>query len=120
MTASLESQNRGVPLDEVNLHDAVLYYLRSDWRERTCEIFVAVFIEPGKTAVSCVIRAHGVRAVLMPHHAPWGDSVSINDQRWTPEGRCIIEMQSGDVIEIEADQVELVRLDGVCDLTKRL
>ena len=112
MTDSLTSKNPGVPLDEVNLHDAVLYYLRSDWRERTCEIFVAVFIEPGKAAVPCVIRAHGVRSVLVPHHAPWGDSVFINAQRSTPDGRCLIEMQSGDVIDIDAEHVELVRLEG--------
>ena len=112
MTEGPESQTRSVPIDEVNLHDAVLYYLRSDWRERTCEIFVAVFLEPDKAAVSCVIRAHGVRSVRVPHHAPWGDSVFIHDQCWAPDGRCLIEMQSGDVIEIDADQVELVRLDG--------
>lgn len=112
MTEGLENPNRGVPLDEVNLHDAVLSELRSDWRERTCDIFVAVFLDPGKPDISCVIRAHGVRSVLVPHHAPWGDSVFINAQRWTPDRRCLIEMQSGDVIELDAEHVELLRLEG--------
>jgi len=111
MTKWPESENRGVSLDAVNLHDAVLYYLRTDWRERTCDIFVSVFLEPGRTARSCVIRAHGVRSVLVPHHSPWGDSGSINEQCWTPDGRCLIEMQSGDVIELDAENVELVRLE---------
>jgi hypothetical protein len=45
----------------------------------------------------------------MPHRAPWGESLHINGQRRAEDGRFLIEIQTGDVIEIEADSFEFRR-----------
>lgn len=96
-----------IPFDEAYLHYAVLKDIRIDWQRRTCEIFVSVFLDVGKAAVPCVLRGRAVRSIAIPHYAPWGDSVFINSQSRSAEGRYLIEVQSGDVVEIDADALDL-------------
>jgi hypothetical protein len=91
------------------LHDAVLREVRVDWTAHTCTFFVHAFLWPGRDAVPCLLHATSLRALVMPHRAPWGESLHINGQRRAEDGRFLIEMQTGDVIEIEADSFEFRR-----------
>ena len=90
------------------LHDAVLETVQLDWRARTCEISLRAFLVAGLPAKRCAIVATGVRGLRLPHHAPWGDSSFVNTHRLDADGRFVIEMQSGDVLELEADACSLV------------
>jgi len=112
MTQLSSNPNEDISFDEAYLHDAVLGEIRVDWQHRTCAIFLSVFLDVGKAAVPCVLRGRSVRSITIPHHAPWGDSVFINSRSRSAEGRYLIEVQSGDVIEIDADSLQLSPLNS--------
>jgi hypothetical protein len=105
-----DSAHAAIPFDEAYLHDAVLKEFRVHWDSRTCEVHVSAFLDVGKAAVPCVIRGQGIRSVTIPHHSPWGESRFINGHRRSPDGRFLIEVQSGDVIEIDAMSLDLFRV----------
>lgn len=90
------------------MHDGIFDEVRVNWSDRTAVLLVRLFLVQGERARRCEIRCTSVRAIRVPHRDPWGPSVFINDHERSPEGLYLIEMQSGDVIEIEADQVELI------------
>jgi hypothetical protein len=97
-----------IPFEDWPLHDAVLHELRVDWSGRTCTIYVRAFLSPEREAEPCRIRCSSLRSITVPHRAPWGESLHINGQRRAPDGRYLIEVQSGDVIEIDAELLELL------------
>lgn len=84
----------------MNLHDATLVGITLDWAagHLTMELQTA----SGPTA----IRASGVIGVEVPRHQPWGPSVSVNEVRLGDQ-RLEIEMQSGDRIVGEAQELEV-------------
>jgi hypothetical protein len=90
------------------LHDAILREVRVDWGRRTCTIHLHAFLSPDRDAEPCRIQGTSVRAVSVPHRSPWGESIFINRQSRAPDGRYLIEVQSGDVLEIDADLLELL------------
>lgn len=110
MTQGNETPEASIPFDDVDLHDAVLREVRILWKARMCELYMSVLLDTGKSAVPCVLRGQGLQSISIPHHSPWGDSVFINRQSRAPDGRFLIEVQSGDVIEIEATSLSLFRL----------
>lgn len=93
-----------------NLHDAVLASLPFDWKDRSCVVTLAAFLDPGQPAVACSITFEDVSDLSVPHHRPWGPSVHVNDLVRTDEA-FVLEMQSGDAIRIVAARVRLVRSD---------
>ncbi len=52
------------------------------------------------------IRASGVTRIEVPLHHPWGPSVSVNEVRLGAQ-RLEVEMQSGDRIVVEAQELEV-------------
>lgn len=87
-----------------DLHDASLIQLTLDWQAGllTCQL------DTGKGPVALVAR--GITKLECPRDHPWGASVSVNQVRTyaSSEGvRMQIEMQSGDVIEINCSGVNL-------------
>jgi hypothetical protein len=101
--ASASDGFASTPFDRLPLHDAVFYELRIDWEARRCELFVAAFVVNGDRARPHVLAFTGVTRVVIPSEAPWGPSVFVNDLRLGEDGAFLIEVQSGDIIEIRAE-----------------
>lgn len=98
------------------LHDATLVRIEFHWERGD----VVVHVRTGQPSISNVhIVAQSGRHVDCPRLHPWGPSVSINEVRGpTPilDGkahRLELEMQSGDVIAIEAAEFRLGSGDQV-------
>jgi hypothetical protein len=89
--------------EDFPLHDAVLREVVVDWNTRSCRLHVSAFLEPGAAAVPCTLTWTAVKEVRVPMFCPWGPSVFINGQEKEGSKRYLIEVQSGDVIVIEAD-----------------
>lgn len=85
------------------LHDAVLTQVSLDWQSGTCAIFAACFVDPRAPARPCRLEFTSVRGVSVQRLAPWGRSVHINGHRRDPGGLFEIEVQSGDLIVIDAE-----------------
>ena len=89
-----------------SLHDATLETLEVRWASG--EVLLRVRTGDAEQPYRVVV-ASSVRRVECDRQMPWGFSVSINEVRGpTPAGgdaACVeIEMQSGDVIRIEAGE----------------
>ncbi len=87
---------------EYNYHDAILLTGRLDWEAGTSELTVDLSRPPSTTVI---LKSTGVIDFAWPRKFPWRRSESINeirehrvDQIHTVE----IEMQSGDLITIQA------------------
>jgi len=91
------------------LHDAVLGSIELLWQQKICRFHMAVFSEPGKSAVPHALEFQGVTAVELPHHEPWGASSSVLSGACESGVYCI-QMQSGDTIEVTACAFKLVAL----------
>ncbi len=95
--------------EEWDLHDAVLQRLSVDWSAGTLE--VELLLRGGGPAS---IVAEGVIMFRCPKREPWGRSIHINDARGPgpiyAEAHILsleLEMQSGDLIEVEAKSITL-------------
>jgi hypothetical protein len=90
-----------------DLHDATLLRIEVDWASSS----VVMYIRTG-TVGELRLEVAGASHLEVPHHNPWGPSVSINEVRG-PSGlpggpqRLEIEMQSGDVLVVEGARFSL-------------
>ena len=88
------------------VHDWTLRAVNVDWGEGVARV---VFDSPtGRNH----LRAHGLRNLHIPRAESWGPSVSVNEAQGPLEFegglvRFLIEMQSGDLIEIVARSFDL-------------
>ena len=85
------------------MHDWTLLGLSIDWTKGTARI------ELWSSGGARVLTAAGLKSAVVPRASPWGPSSSINGYCGpvrTEDGtsRLVVEMQSGDVIEIVADE----------------
>jgi hypothetical protein len=80
----------------MDLHDATLELLVVDWSEGGVSVHFRI---AGGTEV--VLTAQGLRHLDLPRSEPWGPSGSVNRVA-QGDDRLTIEMQSGDVVVIEA------------------
>jgi hypothetical protein len=89
------------------LHDATLVSLTVDWCGKAAEVR---FRRSGDRTTR--LSALGLSYLAVPHREPWGPSVSVNQVREEigtgPDNRhhVEIEMQSGDIIQIDASRIE--------------
>ena len=97
--------------DALPLHDAVLNRISLEWEQRLVSAEVAIYLDCSKPAVAALLSWSGVRAVRLPCAEPWGPSVFISKQYKSGPCTYALEMQSGDVLEIEADSFSLTRRD---------
>lgn len=93
-----------------NFHDWTLLALDFDWAAACVSVRIC-----GPGSVDRALLAEDVSLLLVPRQLPWGRSVSINGVQVTdvPDSGCKtmeIEMQSGDLIKIEAARVKIVEL----------
>jgi hypothetical protein len=88
------------PISRFSLHDATLEIVSLDWRGGVAEVRLK------SASAVVVLRASAVTRLSCPRLHPWGPSSSVNEVRSSriARGRYAleIEMQSGDVILIEA------------------
>jgi hypothetical protein len=89
------------------LHDALLREIRVDWQKRTCIAAIEAFIDHTKEAVPHWIVWRGVKEIHIPRNDPWGPSIHINTARLEKPGVFVVEMQSGDQIQVTAEAVDL-------------
>ena len=89
-------------IEDVDLHDATLIALRVRWEDGTC----FADVQHG-TLGSCVLTFSAGSHLALPRTQSWGRSVSINSFAMPSNGQYEIEMQSGDLIRIEAAAVAL-------------
>ncbi len=90
-----------------NLHDATLRRIELDWAAR--RVVIDAVADTGEVR----IVANKVRRLSCPREDPWGPSASIlrlRQQTLSGESpaRLEIEMQSGDVISIDAESFEVM------------
>ena len=95
------------------LHDATLLSLSVNWKRRSAEIRL---ITPTSPSLSRRYRRPGLTHFDVPRLTPWGESASINtavvqSSQGAKTKRLSVEMQSGDVIEVDADEFVLVYAD---------
>jgi hypothetical protein len=84
-------------IENVDLHDAILIGVRLSWEEGTC----IADIQHG-TLGPCILTFTAVSQLTLPRRQSWGRSASINSFSMPSSGQYEIEMQSGDLIKIEA------------------
>lgn len=84
-------------LDSLPLHDATLREVRFVWAEGRCTLSL---LTNGHGAQELVFS--GVTELHLPRQLPWGPSVSINAARDCGSNRFEVELQSGDVLRLQA------------------
>ncbi len=86
---------------KTRLHDAVLVSIEMNWAAKTTTVVFRTY--PDKMVK---LVASGSRNGFVPHCEPWGPSASVNGVREIDVDADVnaveIEMQSGDIIRIEA------------------
>ena len=87
-------------IEGVEWHDATLIAMRLGWDDGTC----VADIDHG-TLGRCMLTFSEVSHLTLPRKQGWGRSVSINSFSVPTSGQYEIEMQSGDLIKIEATGV---------------
>jgi hypothetical protein len=88
------------------MHDWLLLGLAVDWTAGTARLDLRS--STGAKAITAI----GLKRAVLPRELPWGPSSSVNGCRGPLPGedgstRLVIEMQSGDEIELVADQFEM-------------
>ena len=92
------------------LHDAVLSRLVVDWARAACVLELHAFTRPEEDARPCELRFARVTRLEVAHASPWGESASVHHGRHEKRDVYVLEMQSGDVIRLEAGSAEFVEL----------
>ena len=93
------------------LHDATLLHIEAHWESGIATLHLQTGVPEMAQAQ---LRAHDFRRIECPRQQEWGPSCSINQIREPPPGpspeyqHLEIEMQSGDVIRVEAVHFDLV------------
>jgi hypothetical protein len=93
-----------IPGLEGDLHDATLLEIITEWQGRTT---IVMRTAHGNASVI----ADGVISVTVAHRMPWGRSGSVNEFRLIKVSggamRLEIEMQSGDTVVVEANEMRI-------------
>lgn len=89
----------------ISMHDWTLLSLLVDWREGQLVIKLL-----NNKSEQVLIKANGVKLINIPKSDEWGESVSVNEVielGKNPHGfeKMKIEIQSGDVIEVVAEEI---------------
>jgi len=94
---------------DLPLHDAVLRNIEVEWEAKQCRLVITMARKASASTDLCTIEFEGVSRLSIPHDEPWGPSSSINTLSATPSAYQV-EMQSGDIIEIQASKFSFKQL----------
>lgn len=92
-----------------DLHDAIFVGLELKWEEG-CLDLMFVPCDDNEEEYPIKISAHRFKSLVCPRNYPWGRSFyvsSIQLQRQPKDVTLTIEMQSGDEIQVKAEEVVL-------------
>jgi hypothetical protein len=92
-------------IEDFGLHDATLVDVHFEWAEGRCTMTLR-----HSELSNCCLTFTGVSNLSVPRAQSWGPSRSINAAYQRNTGQYEIEMQSGDLIEIDAVDVTLVTI----------
>lgn len=92
-------------IEDFGLHDATLVAVHLVWADGTCIMTVRQSL-----LSDCTLTFTGVSNLILPRTQPWGPSQSINSASQRNKGQYEIEMQSGDLIKIDASNVKLTSI----------
>lgn len=92
---------------DASFHDATLVSVYLSWAEGRCTMAVSTTYDGDGELVF-----ENVNGVSIPRHHPWGPSVSINSFTRCGVNLFEMELQSGDVIKIEARECHFKTKDG--------
>lgn len=84
-------------IEDFGLHDATLVAIHFVWADGTC----IMTVRHGQLS-DCTLTFTGVSSLTLPRTQPWGPSQSINSACERNMGQYEIELQSGDLIKIDA------------------
>ncbi|MEH6816951.1 hypothetical protein HHE92_19330 [Pseudoalteromonas arctica] len=88
--------------EELQLHDATINCITYLWEAKALSVIGECFSREGGKVVGFTLTFDSVTGVSIPHIEEWGPSSCINSANFKPPLHHYIEMQSGDVIAIEA------------------
>lgn len=83
--------------EKLSLHDGVVHTIQVDWAARSCVVTLDT-----PEAENNQLVFSGITELVIPRHEPWGPSASINSLTSSGPTKFAIEMQSGDVVSIDA------------------
>lgn len=92
-------------IEDFGLHDATLVAIHFEWADGICIMTVR-----HSQLSDCALTFIGVSNLTLPRSQPWGRSKSINSACQRCKGQYEIEMQSGDLIKIDAHEVALASI----------
>lgn len=92
-------------IDE-SFHDYILDEIKFNWKEKNISITLKGFDDDYELVVQEFTSA------IIPRHDPWGPSDMVNEISIEQKTQTLVqvEMQSGDVLKIEAQNVSIFRL----------
>lgn len=101
-----------IRIQDYNLHDAKLSKIEYCWKSKILKIFLNAYLEyPESNELTQVcLSLYKVRDIHIPQKEDWGPSNYVNDVS-EAEGKYSIEMQSGDMINIEADEFLITKIE---------
>ena len=85
-----------------DLHDGIFVGLELDWAPAECR--ATIRRHDGDT----VLRWRGVTSVQLTQLNPWGPSASVNSLEQVSDSRYVLELQSGDALQVDATELEMV------------
>lgn len=87
-----------------SLHDAVLIKVEIEWQTGNALLLLRMHIN-GEGSKEIELHCLNFESVIIPRKLEWGKSSSINEAKIEHvQNALIIEMQSGDVINIKAEK----------------
>ncbi len=96
LTNSAPGNNTSLPVGAPDFHDASLFGIEVDWKSGSCRLSFRTHAYP-----SCALLFLDFRKALIPREMNWGISSSVMSVKRS-DGVYEVEMQSGDVIIVEA------------------
>ena len=95
--------------EDLPLHDAVVKDFCFLWKQSIVEIHLSVFKTFKERAKPHLLKFCDIRGFYCPQKCEWGMSECVNSNAFK-DGFYEIQMQSGDVVKVEAGNFELTEI----------
>lgn len=88
--------------EDLSLHDATITSMSYVWEVKVLRVNGEFFSKEQSKVVEFTLNFNLVTGISIPHREEWGASSSINSTGFKAPLKHYIEMQSGDVVTVEA------------------